>query len=218
MQVPRFPGDFFLNGVLWTDELIVGSDGSFNVHNEHHYAEENPHCLTIGHIQGRWTICVWTGIIHHQIIGPYFFEQNVNGETYSAFLQNSLDDLLANVPLAVRQDMWFQQDGHPAHTSRLARAVLNEKYPNRWIGLRGPLQEWSPRSPDLAECDFYLWGMLKGKIFPPRPQNPEELKQKIRDAFASIEPIELERVHQNLRRRIGFCIRENGGHFEHLDE
>ena len=207
-----------MNRVLHTDELIVGNDGSFhNAHNEHHYSVQNPHCLKIGHVQGWWTIAVWAGILYDRVIGPFFFEGgHVTGETYRDFLRNHLEGLLVDIPQEVRQNMWFQQDGHPAHTAVETRALLNEMFPQRWIGLRGQVQEWSPRSPDLAECDFYLWGMLKGKLFPPRPANSEELKQKVRDIFRAVPPDEIARVHENMMRRIGLCLRQDWGHFEHV--
>ncbi|EFN64531.1 hypothetical protein EAG_07520, partial [Camponotus floridanus] len=58
----------------------------------------------------------------------------------------------------------LQQDGHPAYTSILARIILNQKFPGRWIGLHGP-QEWPPRSPDLTPMDFFMWGFLKNKVY-----------------------------------------------------
>ena len=51
--------------------------------------------------------------------------------------------------------MWYQHDGAPAHFSIAARQVLNDKYPNRWIGRGGPVP-WPPRSPDLTPLDFFL--------------------------------------------------------------
>ncbi|KAK3914508.1 Histone-lysine N-methyltransferase SETMAR [Frankliniella fusca] len=119
---PAFPGDFFINRTSWTDECIVLNDGSFNHHNEHHYAVDNPHCTKEAHFQWRIAVAVWGGVLH--------------------------DNLLEDTPLAVRDAMWFQQDGHPAHSSWAARAVLGEKFPGRWIGLHSSVQEWSPRSPD----------------------------------------------------------------------
>jgi hypothetical protein len=44
--------------------------------------------------------------------------------------------------------MWFQQDEAPPHFAMVARAVVDEKYPNRWIG-RG-LVAWPARSPDFS--------------------------------------------------------------------
>ncbi|KAK3910111.1 UDP-N-acetylenolpyruvoylglucosamine reductase [Frankliniella fusca] len=173
---PQFEGDCFVNRVAWTDECIIGTAGSFNSHNEHHYAADNPHCTKEVHVQGRETVRVWAGLLHDRIIGPFFFEENVNAENYTDFLMHELDDLLDGTPLAVRRAVWFQQDGHPAHTSLAARAALGVKFPQRWIWLHSPTQEWAPRSPDLAEPDFYLWGMLKGRMTPPLPANAAELE------------------------------------------
>jgi len=39
----------------------------------------------------------------------------LNGRRYARFLAEDLSDLLDDVPLAVLNDMWFQQDGAPAH-------------------------------------------------------------------------------------------------------
>ncbi len=55
---------------------------------------------------------------------------------------------------------------------------LNQVFPDRWIGRRGPL-EWAARSPDLTPCDFFHWGFLKSKVYSTRPQNLEELEQKL---------------------------------------
>jgi len=77
--------------------------------------------------------------------------------------------------------MIFQQDGHPAHASLLARTILNKKFPGRWIGLHGP-QEW-PRSPDLTTMDFFVWGSLKNKIHETLSANQEDLKNRIHNAY-----------------------------------
>ena len=41
------------------------------------------------------------------------------------------------------------------------RDKLNDVVPQRWIGRDGPndmvYSRWSPRSPDLTPCDFFLW-------------------------------------------------------------
>jgi len=57
-------------------------------------------------------------------------------------------------------NMWFQQNDHPAHIAKATRMLLNKKFGNHWIGLRGP-QEWPSRLPDLTPLDFFLWGYLK---------------------------------------------------------
>jgi hypothetical protein len=44
----------------------------------------------------------------------FFFEGPLNGEIYTTFLQDELNDLLdAIVPVNERFRLWFQQDGAP---------------------------------------------------------------------------------------------------------
>jgi hypothetical protein len=54
------------------------------------------------------------------------------------------------------------QGGAPPHWPLQVRNYLHEKLPRRWIG-RSTVQNmaltcWLPRSPDLAACDYFLWG------------------------------------------------------------
>ncbi|EZA53536.1 hypothetical protein X777_07004, partial [Ooceraea biroi] len=45
-----------------------------------------------------------------------------------------------------------------------ARNILNEPFPDRWIG-RGGRISWPARSPDLTPLDFFLWGHLKNEVY-----------------------------------------------------
>ena len=61
---------------------------------------------------------------------------NVNGDNYLHMLQEfcvSKQSALANM-----QQVIFQQNGDPAHSSREVRVFLDEQFPDQWIGLRGP--------------------------------------------------------------------------------
>jgi len=49
------------------------------------------------------------------------------------------------------------QDGAPPHFSCFVTEVLNERFPNAWIGRSGPIP-WPPRSPDLSPLDFFPVG------------------------------------------------------------
>ncbi|PSN45189.1 hypothetical protein C0J52_21921 [Blattella germanica] len=64
--------DEFLNNILWTDESTFHSNGGINRHNEHHYADDNPHCRKTIHAQGHFSVNVWTGVIGDFVIGPVF--------------------------------------------------------------------------------------------------------------------------------------------------
>jgi hypothetical protein len=75
-------------------------------------------------------------------------------------------------------NMWFQQDGAPPHFAMVARAVVDEKYPNRWIG-RGDLVAWPPRSPDLISMDFFTRGTVKDIVYGTPATTPEGMRQRI---------------------------------------
>jgi hypothetical protein len=75
-------------------------------------------------------------------------------------LHSTFPQLVEDVPLQTRAHMWFMHNGAPLHFNIADRTVLNDKYPERWVG-RGEQIAWPPRSPDLHPADFYLWGHLK---------------------------------------------------------
>jgi hypothetical protein len=82
---------------------------------------------------------VWAGIIGNRLIGPHVLPPHLNGEGYLNFLQNELSDLLDDVPLQVRRDMWYLHDRAPAHSARAVKNWLNANLENRWIGRNGPV-------------------------------------------------------------------------------
>ncbi|GBN25760.1 hypothetical protein AVEN_195400-1 [Araneus ventricosus] len=50
-----------------------------------------------------------------------------------------------------QSEVWFQQDGATAHTSKLSMELLTQMFPSRLICIRGDIP-WPARSPDLAAC------------------------------------------------------------------
>ena len=78
---------------------------------------------------------------------------------------------------------------------------FREHFPERLISLRGDLP-WPARSPDLNLCDFFLWGYLKSIVYNDRPQTLLHLKNNIRNAIADIPVSMLERVEENLKKRV----------------
>jgi hypothetical protein len=204
--------------ILFTDESVFTRDGVTNQHNSHVYAQENPKAVTLHHFQHRFSVNVWCGIIGPYLIGPYIFEGVLNGRLYLDFLQNELNGLLEDLPLNIRQLMYFQQDGAPPHYSAEVRQHLSNVYPGRWIGRGGPVL-WPPRSPDLTPLDYYIWSEYKRLVYENRtkPQTRDELLDRIRQAGLILGHNQevLERVNQQIYRRARLCIEENGAHFEH---
>lgn len=165
----------FLTSILWTDESKFNREGITNFHNKHYWAEENPHLTKETSFQRKFSVNVWMGVIGRYLIGPHFFPQNLNGEIYEIFLRDDLPLLLEDVPLAVRRRMIFQNDGCPAHYRLTVRQLLDERYPNRWIGRAGPIP-WPARSPDLTPLDYYVWGHMKEMVYATPVNTIEDLR------------------------------------------
>ncbi|KYN05077.1 hypothetical protein ALC62_04065 [Cyphomyrmex costatus] len=203
----------FPDSILWTDEATFTPNGVFNSHNHVYWGEENPHVVREGAFQHRWSINVWAGMIANQVIGPFFLPPRLNGEIYADFLRNKLPVLLADVPLYVRAQMIYQQDGAPAHLHRDVRDVLNTRYRDRWIGQGGPIA-WPPRSPDINVIDFFVWGYIKELVEPRRSGTENEAREAIVAAFETITPEMVHRATRSIVPRAELCIREEGRHFE----
>ena len=45
---------------------------------------------------------------------------------------------------------------------------------------------WPPRSPDLTPAEFFLWGLLKGKVYKNTPRTIEQLKDAIRQEIQAV--------------------------------
>jgi len=203
--------------ILWTDESKFTTNGILNRWNFRTWAQENPRISYSCRHQVVHSINVWCGLLGNKLIGPYFYQNNLNGTQFLNFLRSELPTLLEDVPLRQRQRMILQLDGCPAHNSLKVRQYLNRHYRDRWIGPHGPIC-WPPRSPDLSPLDFFLWGHLKNSVY--AHHNPaasvEELMQRVENACRSVSPESIAlSTSEGWLRRANLCIFKEGRQFEH---
>lgn len=200
---------------FFSDESNFYLDGTVNAKNcvywaceppEDHFAETTLNIQKIG---------VWAAMSSAFIIGPYFFTGNMNGDVYRQFLDRfhtELDNLFGDEV----QNCWFQQDGASSHTARESRTKCSEHFGGNVVGKLFEHQ-WPPRSPDLSLLDFFLWGVLKEKVFSePKATTLTDLKNKITAAFdeMKIETAMLNRAWECLLYRCQLVINKNGAHIE----
>jgi hypothetical protein len=109
----------------------------------------------------------------------------------------------------------LQQDGaHPLFYLEVRRH-LNTTWIGRTSNKDSALIPWPPRSPDLAPCDFFLWGYVKNKVYVPTlPRDLSELRQRIVAAVDTIDVDMLQRVWKELDYRIDVCRVTRGGHMD----
>ncbi|XP_020299364.1 uncharacterized protein LOC109863516 [Pseudomyrmex gracilis] len=139
----------------------------------------------------------------------------MRGDNYVEFLTENLPDVLEDLPLHVRETMWFQHDGAPPHSSRRAKQYLDITFPNSWIGRGGPVV-WPARSSNFNPLDYFLWGHLKNLIYQNPVESLEDLEKQLYNAIATITSKMVQRAQDNLLRRANMCIQMDGLHFEHM--
>lgn len=206
-----------LYNTCFSDECTFMLNGEVNRHNCRYWSDTNPHLFREYHTQHPQKLNVWAGILGNHFVGPFFIEGNLNGNTYLQLLENAIDpmitDTLENDNNLIENQLTFQQDGAPPHYAVYVRQFLDEHFPGRWIGRRGPV-EWPPRSPDLNPLDFFLWGHLKSRVYATKPETLEVLRQRIVEECQSIAPDVFCNVRRQFENRLYHCMQVNGAHFE----
>ena len=64
-------------------------------------------------------------------------------------------------------------------------------------------------------ADFFLWGLLKGKVYKNTPHTIEQLEDAIRREIEAVNIDTLGKVFQNLEKRIQVCLDVKGDQFQH---
>lgn len=205
--------ELLLRKILFTDESSFLKHGQAHNQNHRYWSLENQHRYNVTRTQYPESVNVWAGIIDNRIIGPFFINGTLNGQKYVNLLQENILPALENLNF---HQPWFQQDGAPPHYFLPAREIINEYFPNRWIGRGGPIR-WPARSPDLTPMDFFYWPKLKSRVYNHIPiTTVDELKRRIVEASNEITPLEIQNSVNEFYNRVGYCLAENGNIFEQL--
>uniref|UniRef100_A0AC35UAF6 DDE_3 domain-containing protein n=1 Tax=Rhabditophanes sp. KR3021 TaxID=114890 RepID=A0AC35UAF6_9BILA len=116
-------------------------------------------CETVKKISHSKKLMVWVAFSVDRVFTPIFVksEAKINKEYY---IKDVLEPFLLEAKdYMIEGDYVFQQDSAPSHTAKKTRKFLKDEK-IKWI----TPEQWMPYSPDVAPCDFWLWGYLKGRI------------------------------------------------------
>uniref|UniRef100_A0AAR2KFA0 Tc1-like transposase DDE domain-containing protein n=1 Tax=Pygocentrus nattereri TaxID=42514 RepID=A0AAR2KFA0_PYGNA len=148
--------------VLWSDEstfhIVFGNHGRRVLWAKKE--KDCPDCFQCK-VQKPASLMVWGCVSAHGMGNLHICEGTINAERYIQVLEQHM--LPSKQPGTFPE--FFQQDVAPPHYGCQVQAFLDEQFPGKWIGRRGPV-EWPPRSPDLTPLDSYLWGHLKTLTHP----------------------------------------------------
>ena len=199
--------------IFFSDEATFHTSGYVHKNNCRIWGTEKPNEVN-SFERDSPKVNVWCAMSSNCIIGPYFFDvDTVKGTDYLKMLNEYFLPILRNKRIV--RTIRFQQDGAPPHYATTVRKWLNDTFPGRWIGRRGPI-EWAPRSPDLTPLDFYLWGYVKQVVYKETIHDLNDLRQKIIEAVNSINTKIISSVFLNLKKRLQKVKDVSGGHIEHL--
>ena len=107
---------------------------------------------------------------------------------------------------------YCQPDGATCHTSNASvREIESFFFKDRIISKT----LWPPRSPDLTPVDFFLWDLLKSKVYKNAPRTIEQLKDAIHQKIEAVNVDTFGIVFQNLEKHIQVWVDVKGDHFQH---
>jgi hypothetical protein len=203
----------FLSNLLFSDEAHFYQHGMVNRHNCRHWAQSNPAWIHEEPLHSP-RVTVWAAIGCQGVVGPIFFEENVNGANYLQLLQEKFLPTIRQWPSF--GSLVFMQDGAPPHWSVAVRNFLSANFFNRWMGRGSQNLPWPPYSPDLTPCDFFLWGWVKSRVYAHPVTNLEELRGRIRTVFAELPQEMIDRAMQAYKKRLEHCIDVKGASVEEV--
>lgn len=144
--------------------------------------------------------------------GPVLIDVLDKGKTIDAnyYVNNCLKSVIAEVkaqrPKSGTTSMKILHDNAKPH----AAILVNNFLENEGIAVI----PHPPYSPDLAPCDYWLFGALKRKLG--SYDSAEELKSAITEHLFSIPVNEYRQALENYVERLRCCIKNEGDYFEHL--
>lgn len=197
--------------ILFSDEKIFTIEAFHNHQNDRIWAKNSPQSdKIVTHSQHPQSVMVWAGICASGKTPLVFVNPGVKiNKNY--YLQEILEGVLE--PWARRhfrnREWIFQQDSAPAHKAREVQAWCQAHFPD-FISS----QEWPPYSPDLNPMDYSVWAILEARACAKPHKNLASLKQALLREWAKISVQELRAITENFSKRLRFCIKAKGGHFE----
>lgn len=208
-----------LNNIIFTDEAHFSLNGHTNTWNSRYWDLDNPDFFVEMPLHSPRVSC-WAGMWSHGIVGPFFFEDEhgatltINSERYVQMLDTMFLPVIQDLEEFTDSNLWFMQDGAPAHIARNVRAWMQRNFKEREIGRYGDVH-WPARSPDLTPMDFFVWGWVKDQVYRQPVNNLQELKARITRTMHDM-PLDFA-AHSLLsfKSRLQSCIDNNGQHVEH---
>jgi transposase len=192
--------------VVWSDETkinIWGSDGVKYFWSRDGDPIQDHHLdLTVKH--GGGSLMMWGCITHKGVGYGCHIEQVMDSQVYCEILEKHLKDSLDYHNIS-KENMIFQQDNDPKHTSKLAK---------KWFTDNGiSVLPWPAQSPDLNPIE-HLWHHLKIKLssYEKRATSIGELWDRCDRIWNEFSSEICLKYYESMPGRIQAVLKAKGGH------
>jgi transposase len=145
----------------------------------------------------RSKILAWGGFCVEGKTSLFCFRQIMDAKFYVEIIGRHMPEIIGMLGNHWR----FQQDNDPKHTSRIAKAYLQENVPN--------IMDWPSNSPDLNPIEN-LWAIVKRNVEKRMPQNIGDLEQFMDEEWQNIPNSVLISLVNSMPRRCQLIIDGNG--------
>jgi len=196
--------------ILWSDKAVFHIGGFVKRHNCHYWVAHDPE-VTVEKMQNRPKVTVWCGMTATRVIGPYLLRDTMNDERYLQMLEDYVWPIVSG--LENIDELVFMHDSPPPRFELSVGAWLDQKFPGRWLGRRGP-HECPARSPDLTPCDFFLWGWAKEEVYRAEPCTMEQLEDRIRNVITNVPHDFLQKTVDSISGRLRKLVDAAGVYIE----
>ena len=212
----------FVHSIIWGDEKWFHLTQHPNRQNVRYWSVTNPHFIVPSKAQGCSKIMAFVCVVNG-IILPIIWHVDENGDPTSVnsarYIKVFREDVLPCLPEDLIDQLWWMQDGAPAHTAKNSMTELKNVFGTRIISRLASKfggVEWPSHSPDLNPLDFSFWGQAMAKVWKDKPESIEELTNSVEEFFANCDEDIVRKIVANVLKRAKLCVQEKGGHFEHL--
>ena len=192
--------------VVWSDETKInrfGSDGREQVWIDKENRQDSRRIKQTVKFGGgnlmMWGCMGWEGVGYATRI-----EGKMDAELYTNILGDELLKSLEWFGLDV-EDVYFQQDNDPKHTSKMAK---------KWFEDHGfKVLIWPAQSPDLNPIE-HLWNHLKRKLneYENPPKSLHELWERVEKEWEAIPKGVVQDLIASMPRRCAAVVKAKGGH------
>ena len=140
---------------------------------------------------------------------PVWFKTGyrLKGEDYKDILKTKVLPWIKKIAKKQNYQYVFQQDGAPAHTSKIVQSWMRLNM-NFW-----KKDFWPPQSPDLNPLDYSIWAQIQSKACKTRHTNTE-LKRSVNRAWTQMKKTYVQEVCKSFRKRLCKVIEKNESHIE----